>query len=92
MADNLKAIINEITIQAKKENISSTPDVLIYFPLIMTSSIPRDNDYMFVIIIFVVLHTLSTYESLNNIVILFLLKNYIELYCNTLSSFVQYLL
>lgn len=92
MADNLKAIINEITIQAKKENISSTPDVLVYFPLIMTSSIPRDNDYMFVIIIFVVLHTLSTYESLNNIVILFLLKNYIELYCNTLSSFVQYLL
>lgn len=92
MADNLKAIINEITIQAKKENISSTPDALVYFPLIMTSSIPRDNDYMFVIIIFVVLHTLSTYESLNNIVILFLLKNYIELYCNTLSSFVQYLL
>lgn len=40
MADNLKAIINEITIQAKKENISSTPDVLVYFPLIMTSSIP----------------------------------------------------
>lgn len=96
MKNNLKAITSKITIQAEKWTLLAPQMPLYTFPWSLPPPFPRNNDYIFVIIIlifFVVL--LSTYESLNNVIISCsqILYMYIELSCNTLlclTSFVQY--
>ena len=95
MKNNLKAITSKITIQAEKWTLLAPQMPLYTFPWLLPPPFPRNNDYIFVIIMlifFVVL--LSTYESLNNIIISCsqILYMYIQLSCNTLlclTSFVQ---